>query len=109
MKVSLSALKKYIDTAASVTEIVDKLTSIGLEVEEVIDKGAELDGFVIGEIKAVEDHPNADKLHILRVSAGDEIIQIVCGAPNVYAGMKSVLARPGVLIPFSCFSPCKGI
>ena len=99
MKVSLSALKKYFDTTASVQEISDKLTSIGLEVEEVIDKSAELAGFIIGEIKAVENHPNADKLHILRVSTGDEIIQVVCGAPNVYEGMKSVLARPGVMIP----------
>ena len=99
MKVSLSALKKYLKTTASVSEISDTLTSIGLEVEEVIDKGAELEGFVIGEIKAVENHPNADKLHILRVSNGKEIIQIVCGAPNVYEGMKSILAVPGVMIP----------
>ncbi|MBR6663378.1 MAG: hypothetical protein IKL33_00965, partial [Alphaproteobacteria bacterium] len=72
MKVSLSALKKYLKTQSSVSEISDTLTSIGLEVEEVIDKGAELKGFVIGEIKAVENHPNADKLHILRVSNGKE-------------------------------------
>ena len=99
MKVSLSSLKKYLKTQSSVSEISDTLTSIGLEVEEVIDKGAELKGFVIGEIKAVENHPNADKLHILRVSNGKEILQIVCGAPNVYEGMKSVLAEPGVMIP----------
>lgn len=99
MKVSLTALKRYFDTTASVQEISDKLTSIGLEVEEVVDKGADLEGFIIGEIKAVENHPNADKLHILRVSTGDEMIQVVCGAPNVYEGMKSILARPGVMIP----------
>ncbi len=99
MKLSLSALKQYLDTTATQQEIADKLTSIGLEVEEIVDKGADLEGFIIAEIKAVENHPNADKLHILRVSTGDEIIQVVCGAPNVYEGMKSILARPGVMIP----------
>ncbi len=99
MKVSLTALKQFLDTTATVQEIADKLTSIGLEVEEVEDKGAELEGFIIAEIKAVENHPNADKLHILRVSTGEDIIQVVCGAPNIYEGMKSILARPGVMIP----------
>ena len=99
MKVSLSALKKFLKTEVSVAEISDKLTSIGLEVEEVVDNAASLEGFIIGEIRAVENHPNADKLHVLRVFTGEDEIQIVCGAPNVYAGMKSVLARPGVMIP----------
>ncbi len=109
MKVSLSALKTYLKTQATVQDLADKLTSIGLEVEEVIDNASQLEGFVIGEIKAVENHPNADKLHILRVSNGQEILQIVCGAPNVYEGMKSVLAVPGVMIP--CYGECleKGV
>ena len=99
MKVSLRALKKYLETTASVSEIADKLTSIGLEVEEVIDKASLLSPFTIAEIKTVENHPNADKLHVLGVFTGKEMLQIVCGAPNVRVGMKSVLAHEGDLIP----------
>ncbi len=99
MKVSLSALKQYLDTNAGVQEIADTLTSIGLEVEEVIDKTSALAPFTIAEIKTVEDHPNADKLHVLGVFTGSEMLQIVCGAPNVRVGLKSVLAREGDLIP----------
>lgn len=99
MKISLRALKKYLDTQATLQEIADTLTSIGLEVEEVIDKSALLAPFTIAEIKTVENHPNADKLHVLGVFTGKEMLQIVCGAPNVRAGMKSVLAREGDLIP----------
>ena len=99
MKVSLRALKKYLDTTASVQEIADKLTSIGLEVEEVIDNTASLAPFSVAEIKTVENHPNADKLHVLGVFTGKEMLQIVCGAPNVRVGMKSILAQEGDLIP----------
>lgn len=99
MKISLRALKKYLDTTASTQEIADTLTSIGLEVEEIIDNSASLAPFHIAEIKTVENHPNADKLHILGVFTGHEMLQIVCGAPNVRVGMKSVLAREGDLIP----------
>ncbi len=99
MKVSLRALKKYLDTTASVQEIADKLTSIGLEVEEVIDNAASLAPFSVAEIKTVENHPNADKLHVLGVFTGKEMLQIVCGAPNVRVGMKSILAQEGDLIP----------
>lgn len=99
MQVSLSWLKQYLDTNASVAEIADKLTSIGLEVEEVTDKASALKDFIIGEIKAKEKHPNADKLNVLTVWTGTENLQIVCGAPNCYVGMKSVLARIGTMIP----------
>lgn len=99
MKVSLRALKKYLDTTASVQEIADKLTSIGLEVEEVIDKSSILEPFTVAEVKTVENHPNADKLHVLGVFTGQEMLQIVCGAPNVRVGMKSILAHEGDLIP----------
>ncbi len=99
MKVSLSWLKSYLDTTATTAEIADKLTSIGLEVEEVIDAGAALAPFIVAEIKAKEKHPNADRLNVLTVWTGKENLQVVCGAPNCYVGMKSVLARPGDLIP----------
>ena len=99
MRLSLTTLKKYLDTKASTEEIVDKLTMIGLEVEEVEDLSARLQGFIIGEIKSVEQHPNADRLHLLRVFDGKQDLQIVCGAPNVRVGLKSILALPGCLIP----------
>lgn len=99
MKVSLTWLKQYLKTEASVAEIADKLTAIGLEVEEVTDAGKQLAPFIVGEIKTKEKHPNADKLNLLGVFTGQEMLQIVCGAPNCYVGMKSALARPGDLIP----------
>lgn len=99
MKFSLSWLKDYLDTNASVEEISDTLTKIGLEVEEIVDNASALQGFIVGEIKSVEKHPNADKLNLLSVWTGKEALQIVCGAPNCRVGMKSVLALPGVMIP----------
>ncbi|MGN0919176.1 MAG: phenylalanine--tRNA ligase subunit beta [Alphaproteobacteria bacterium] len=99
MRLSLETLKRYLKTEASVQEIADKLTMIGLEVEEVQDLASSLEGFVLAEIKSVESHPNADRLHVLRVFDGKEERQIVCGAPNVRVGLKSILALPGCLIP----------
>ncbi|MGN1063049.1 MAG: phenylalanine--tRNA ligase subunit beta, partial [Alphaproteobacteria bacterium] len=109
MQISLSWLKQYLDTNASVAEIADRLTSIGLEVEEVTDKATALKDFVVGEIKSKEKHPNADKLNILKVWTGTEELQIVCGAPNCYVGMKSVLARVGTLIPHYGERLAKGV
>ncbi|OPZ78362.1 MAG: Phenylalanine--tRNA ligase beta subunit [Alphaproteobacteria bacterium ADurb.Bin438] len=99
MKITTDLLKQFLDTDASVTEISEKLTEIGLEVEEVIDAGESLKPFIIAEIKSVTKHPNADKLNVLEVFTGKETLQIVCGAPNVRAGLKGVLAREGDIIP----------
>ena len=99
MRLSLTTLKRFLDTNATPKEIADKLTAIGLEVEEVQDLASSLKGFIVGEIKSVEQHPNADRLHVLRVFNGEKDLQIVCGAPNVRVGLKSVLALPGCLIP----------
>ena len=82
--------------------IADKLTSIGLEVETVDDAGARLKDFIVGESSRAEKHPNADKLQLCMVDAGDGApIQVVCGAPNAHTGMKGVFARPGMVIPAS--------
>ena len=99
MRLSLAVLKKYLDTNASVKELAEKMTMIGLEVEEVQDLATSLQGFVIGEIKAVEQHPNADRLHVLHVFDGKDTLQVVFGAPNVRVGMKSILSYPGCVIP----------
>ena len=99
MKFTYSWLKKYLDTTATVKEVSDTLTKIGIEVEEIINPADALKDFIIADIKTVANHPNSDHLHILSVWTGKETLQVVCGAPNVYAGMKSVLAQVGVLIP----------
>jgi phenylalanyl-tRNA synthetase beta chain len=100
MKFTLSWLKEHLDTEASADAIADKLTSIGLEVESVSDSSAGLKDFIVGEVLAAEKHPNADKLRLCSVNAGDGgPLQIVCGAPNARAGIKVVLARPGTVIP----------
>ena len=99
MKFSLSWLKEHLDTEASVDEIAETLTKIGLEVEEVFNPAAQLDGFVTAKIESCEMHPDSDHLHLLKVNNGKENLQIVCGAPNCHQGMIGVLAPVGVVIP----------
>ena len=100
MKFTLSWLKEHLDTSADLQAIADKLTGIGLEVESIEDAGARLKDFTVAEIVSAEKHPNADKLKLCMVNAGDGApLQIVCGAPNARAGLKVVLARPGTVIP----------
>lgn len=102
MKFTFNWLKDYLETDKTLTEITDKLSAIGLEVEEVQDKTESLKDFVIAEIKEVKEHPDSDHLHILAVDDGSgKILQIVCGAPNVRVGLKGVLAHIGVKIPYT--------
>jgi phenylalanyl-tRNA synthetase beta chain len=100
VKLTLSWLKEHLDTDASLPEIVDKLTMIGLEVESVEDRAKALAPFVVACVVSAEKHPNADKLRVCVVDIGDgKPIQVVCGAPNARAGMKGVFAPPGTHIP----------
>ena len=100
MKISLNWLKDYVDlNGISVYEIVDKLTMSGLEVEEVKDESEIYKNFVVGYVKEKEKHPNADKLSLCKVIAGDEEYQVICGAPNVEAGQKVVFAKVGAIVP----------
>jgi len=102
MKFTLSWLKDHLETNADLQTIADKLTGIGLEVESIEDAGARLKDFTVAEIISAEKHPNADRLRLCMVNAGDrDPLQIVCGAPNARAGLKVVLARPGTVIPAS--------
>jgi phenylalanyl-tRNA synthetase beta chain len=102
MKFTLSWLKAPLDTDADVAAIADKLTSIGLEVESNEDARARQKDFIVARVISAEKHPNADKLRLCMVDAGDAApLQIVCGAPNARAGIKVVLARPGTVIPVS--------
>ncbi len=99
MKFTLSWLKEHLDTQATVDEIAETLTKIGLEVEEVVNPFDNMEGFVTARIEEVEEHPDSDHLHVLKVNDGNEILQIVCGAPNVKKGMMGVLAHVGAYIP----------
>jgi phenylalanyl-tRNA synthetase beta chain len=100
VKFTLPWLKAYLETDASLPEIVDKLTMIGLEVENVEDKAALLKPFVIASVISADKHPNADRLRVCMVDTGDgKPIQVVCGAPNAHAGMKGVFSAPGTFIP----------
>ncbi len=100
MKFTLAWLKEHLDTQASIDEIVDRLTMIGLEVERVEDKAQELGAFIIARVISAEPHPNADRLRVCMVDTGTGApVQVVCGAPNARAGMKGVFAPPGTHIP----------
>ena len=99
MKFTLSWLKEHLDTEASVDEIAETLTKIGLEVEEVFNPASNLKGFVTAKVESCEMHPDSDHLHLLSVSDGQQNLQVVCGAPNVRQGLIGVFAPVGTLIP----------
>ncbi|HMQ42187.1 MAG TPA: phenylalanine--tRNA ligase subunit beta, partial [Paracoccus sp. (in: a-proteobacteria)] len=99
MKFTLSWLKDHLDTDASVEEIGRVLTDLGLEIEEIVDPAARLAGFTIAKIASAEQHPDADRLRVLRVETDEGEKQIVCGAPNARAGLIGVLAKPGDYVP----------
>ncbi len=99
MKFTLSWLKDHLETDATLDEICERLTAIGLEVEHVDDK-ASYKPFVIAKVVSAEKHPSADRLKVLMVDAGDgKPVQVVCGAPNARAGLVGALARPGTYVP----------
>ena len=100
MKFTFGWLKEHLDTDHSLTEIADKLTMIGLEVERVEDKAKLFAPFVIARVTEAKQHPNADRLRVCLVDTGTgSPIQVVCGAPNARAGMKGVFVPPGAFIP----------
>ena len=99
MKFTLSWLKDHLETTASLEEILDTLTDLGLEVEGVEDPAAALKGFTIAKVSKAEQHPDADKLRVCMVQTDEGEKQIVCGAPNAREGITVVLAKPGMYIP----------
>lgn len=100
MKFTLSWLKEHLDTTASLSEIADKLTMVGLEVENIVDHGKVLAPYVIAKVISAEQHPNADRLRVCKVDIGDgKETQVVCGAPNARGGMKAVFGPPGAYVP----------
>ncbi|MEJ2161562.1 MAG: phenylalanine--tRNA ligase subunit beta [Chromatiales bacterium] len=100
MKIVESWLREWVDPDLDSNALEHQLTMLGLEVDGVDKEGAGLDGVIVAEVLEVGKHPDADRLSVCKVRAGsEETIDIVCGAPNVTAGMKSPLAVPGVTLP----------
>ena len=99
MKFTYTWLLSHLETTATPTEVSEKLTALGLEVDDFIDLGKKYEPFLVAEILEAEKHPNADKLRVCKVNNGTEVIQIVCGAPNARAGIKVCLAPVGAMIP----------
>jgi phenylalanyl-tRNA synthetase beta chain len=99
VKFTLAWLRDHLDTAATLVEITDTLTRIGLELESVTDRGAPLRAFHVAHVLSAVQHPNADRLRVCTVDTGTQTVTVVCGAPNAHAGMKAVFAPPGSVIP----------
>jgi phenylalanyl-tRNA synthetase beta chain len=100
MKFTLSWLKDHLETEATLDQIVETLTRIGLEVEGVENPAERLQGFKVARVLTAERHPQADKLQVLTVDQGDgKPLQVVCGAPNARAGLVGVLGLPGATVP----------
>ena len=102
MILTLSWLKNHLNTKASINEIIEKLTNIGLEVEDIKEGSGNLSEFKIAKILKTEKHPNADKLKLCDVTTGgSSVVKVVCGADNARDGLVTVYAPPGATIPKS--------
>lgn len=101
MRVSYQWLQQYVDLdGITPEELAERLTFAGIEVEAVERLGQDVEGVVVGYVQEREKHPNADRLSVCRVDAGTgEVLQIVCGAPNVAAGQKVPVALVGARLP----------
>jgi phenylalanyl-tRNA synthetase beta chain len=99
MKVSYKWLKEFVDFDLSVEELSSRLTDAGLEVENITLVGRNLEKVVVGEIKKIFPHPQADKLSVCEVTVGTETLQMVCGAPNIIEKAKVPVALVGATLP----------
>ena len=99
MKISVNWLRQYVETDLSDHDIAEKLTLLGLEVEEIEITGHDFENMVVGHVDNVRSHPNADKLQICDVNIGESVSQIICGAPNIAAGQKVAVATVGATMP----------
>ena len=101
MLISMNWIKDFVDLEGlDANELIHKFSLSTAEVEnEIFYKGKDIDGIVVAEIKSVQDHPDSKKLHLLKVDAGQkELVDVVCGAPNVRVGMKTAFAQLGAHI-----------
>ena len=102
MIITLSWLKEHLNTKVSEEKIINQLTNLGLEVESIKENTGELSEFKIAKVLKTEKHPNADKLKVCDVTIGNkEVLKVVCGALNARAGMFTIYAPPGAVIPKS--------
>ena len=100
MNISTRWLREWVDPKVSDTELSEKLTMTGLEVERVAPVAPPFEGLVVGIVMSCIKHPNADKLSLCEVDIGDDSnLQIICGAPNVRKGLKVVVAKVGSVLP----------
>ena len=100
MKVSLKWLSDYVEVPTDTKAFCDKLDLTGTGVEGVDKLGAAFDGVVVGYVETCEPHPDSDHMHVVKVNVGgDELLQIVCGAPNIAAGIKVPVATIGAVLP----------
>ncbi len=95
---SESWLREFVDPGMSTAELVETLTMAGLEVDSVTSAASQFSGVVVGRVVSVEQHPDADKLSVCRVTDGGDDYQVVCGAPNVRAGLLVPFAKVGAVL-----------
>jgi phenylalanyl-tRNA synthetase beta chain len=100
MRVPLSWLREFVDFDLSPEQLAERLTLLGMEVKGIEGRGSDWANVVVGELLAVEKHPNADRLSLTRVTTGDgEPLEIVCGAMNIAVGQRIPVALPGAVLP----------
>ena len=98
MKLSVNFVKDYIDIDTDVKTLAEDMTRIGNEYDSA-ENFINATGLVIGEVKTCVEHPDSDHLHVCTVDVGNEVLNIVCGAPNVRTGLKVIVALPGAVLP----------
>ena len=100
MITSLSWLKHHLETKANLNQIAERLTEIGLEVENIKSSNQNLDNFIVWKVVKSQKHPNADKLKLCDIDIGSgTLVKVVCGAQNARDGLFAVYAPPGAVIP----------
>ena len=100
MITSLSWLKNHLSTKANLNQVAERLTEIGLEVENIKSSNVNLDNFIVCKVVKSQKHPNADKLKLCEVNIGSgNLVKVVCGAQNARDGLFAVYAPPGAIIP----------
>ena len=101
MKISLNWIKRYIPDLQieSFEKLKEDMIAIGLDIESIENESVKFNNFIVAEVTEVSKHPNADKLTVCKVDTGNELLDVVCGAPNVLKGQKVCLALEGAIIP----------
>ena len=98
MKLSTNFLKDYVDVPVDAVTLGEDMTNIGNEYDYA-GPLLEVSGLTIGKVLECEMHPDSDHLHVCKVDLGNEVVQIVCGAPNVRAGIKVIVSKVGAKLP----------